>query len=227
MDDSETRGASFAPLFRGAVCSLLILVTLALVFAEEPFRITEQTLRWAESRYGVAGRNRLLTWQDFMQMQEKDALAKLHRVNHFMNNFSFVSDSVHWGKEDYWATPLEFIASGGGDCEDFALAKYFALISLGIPSEKLALHYVVSLGLNQSHLVLAYYSLPGGEPLILDNLIDAIKPSSQRTDLVPVYCFNASVLWEAKQMGRGKMLGDSRRIRQWREFLTRMNKRVH
>jgi hypothetical protein len=61
------------------------------------------------------------------------------------------------------------------------------------------------------------------EPLILDNLVDTIKPSSQRTDLVPVYSFNASGLWEAKIRGQGERLGPGHRIRPWRELLIKMN----
>ena len=134
----------------------------------------------------------------------------------------FVSDADHWWRTDYWATPAEFIASGGGDCEDFAIAKFFSLKSLGISSDKLALNYVFASRLNQSHLVLAYYPLPGKEPWILDNLMDAIKPASQRTDLVPIYSFNANTLWESKELEKGKRIGNSRRIRPWRELLTRM-----
>lgn len=221
------KGESIRCFSRCLLCVSLLIMTLALVFAAEPFKVDEQTLRWADGRYGAVGRNRLLEWQKFLQTQEKEDMAKLTMVNRFINAFTFIDDFFHWEQEDYWATPIEFIASGGGDCEDFAIAKYFSLITLGVSSEKLALHYVVSLSLNQSHLVLAYYPAPGGEPLILDNLVETIKPSSQRPDLAPVYSFNASVLWEAKHMGRGKVLGDSRRIRQWREFMVRMKQKVH
>ena len=40
-------------------------------------------------------------------------------------------------KKDYWATPIEFMGTGAGDCEDYAIAKYFSLINLGIPEDKL------------------------------------------------------------------------------------------
>ena len=101
----------------------------------------------------------------------------------------FVSDDQHWGRADYWATPVEFLATGAGDCEDFSLAKYFTLKALGVPLERMRLTYAKAVKLNQAHMVVAYFATPDAEPLILDNLISDIKPASQRTDLVPVYSF--------------------------------------
>ncbi len=149
-------------------------------------------------------------------------MEKLERVNHFFNNIPFIADTIHWGKEDYWATPVEFLASDGGDCEDFAIAKYFTLISLGVAENQLTLTYVKALRLNQAHMVLTYYPAPGKEPLVLDNLVDTIAPSSKRTDLLPVYSFNGAGLWLAKQRERGKMLGDSSRLKRWQDLLNRM-----
>ena len=85
-------------------------------------------------------------------------LEKLEKVNRFFNQVNFVSDAIHWQKKDYWATPIEFLASDGGDCEDFALAKYFTLKMLGVPEKKLNLTYVKAWKLNQSHMVLTYYN---------------------------------------------------------------------
>ena len=205
-----------------SACLLLHLLIGDAVFAANILPLDEGALHWAEKRYGWSGRKRLLAWQDFIQTNREDTWATIQRVNIFVNTFLFVNDLSHWGRDDYWATPIEFFASGGGDCEDFAIAKYFTLTTLGIASDRLTLIYVKALRLNQSHLVLAYSSSPGKEPLILDNLTDAIEPSSRRTDLLPIYSFNVQGLWEAKQRGQGKMIGDSRKIRPWRELLTRM-----
>ncbi|WP_197479414.1 transglutaminase-like cysteine peptidase, partial [Oleiphilus sp. HI0132] len=81
-----------------------------------------------------------------------------------------------------WATPLEFLATNAGDCEDFSIAKYFTLREMGIPDDMIKITYVKALELNQAHMVLAYYPTPDAEPLILDNLINEIKPAGQRTD---------------------------------------------
>ncbi len=209
---------------RAFIATALLACLSGALHAAQPFTIDQQSLLWAQQHYGVEGRRRLLAWQDFMRRVDGDELVFVEQVNTFFNSFVFVSDAQHWRRSDYWATPTEFIASGGGDCEDFAIAKFFSLKSLGISSDRLALNYVFASRLNQSHLVLAYYPLPGKEPWVLDNLMDAIKPASQRTDLVPIYSFNANTLWEGKAMEREKQIGNSRRIRPWRELLTRMKR---
>ncbi|WP_269459990.1 transglutaminase-like cysteine peptidase [Vibrio rumoiensis] len=94
---------------------------------------------------------------------------------------------------------MQFLNAGGGDCEDFSIAKYYTLRELGVDDEKLRLIYVKSLTLNQFHMVVAYYETPSSMPLILDNIDGEIKPASQRSDLVPVYSFNATNLWITKE----------------------------
>ena len=72
-------------------------------------------------------------------------------------------------------------------------------------------------------MVLTYYPAPGAEPLVLDNLVDSIKPSSQRADLLPVYSLNGSGLWLANQRGKGKLVGDSDRLKHWRTLIDRIS----
>jgi len=211
----------------GWIALILVLVTAVPIFPRQPFTLSDQTLQRAEAQYGSSARRRLLAWQELMRAQYSDDLAKLEKVNRFFNKVRFLNDRDHWHTEDYWATPTEFLASDGGDCEDFAIAKYFTLIGLGVAESQLTLTYVKALRLNLAHLVLTYYPAPGQEPLVLDNLVDDIEPSSRRTDLLPVYSFNGAGLWVAKQRGRGEMVGDGRRLRPWRELLTRMTEELH
>lgn len=134
----------------------------------------------------------------------------------------FVDDTILWGKNDYWATPLEFLGSNAGDCEDFTIAKYFSLLELGVPDKKLRLVYVKALELNQFHMVLAYYSTPSAEPLILDNLNPEIKRGSKRPDLRPIYSFNGKNLWLIKSAaGSGKLAGKSSRLSLWNDLRSR------
>jgi predicted transglutaminase-like cysteine proteinase len=126
-----------------------------------------------------------------------------------------------WGQEDYWATPVEALYKGAGDCEDYAIAKYVTLRQLGIPSDKLRITYVKALRLNQAHMVLTWYASPDAEPLVLDNLIPQIRPASQRQDLLPVYAFNAEGLW-LPGPGGGKRSGSSKQLSRWQDLLTKM-----
>lgn len=202
---------------------LLMIVAGSPVLTDESFLISERILQRMAARFGHEARERLLDWQRLIQETDGDDRVKLERVNRFFNTNAFVDDSVHWQQTDYWATPIEFIASRGGDCEDFAIAKFFTLLKLGIDENRLALTYVKALRLNQAHMVLTYYPTPGAEPLVLDNLVDSIRPSSQRTDLLPVYSLNGSGLWLAKQRGKGKLIGDSDRLKRWRTLLDRIS----
>jgi len=203
--------------------SLLLLFVSIIVSAGGNFTLDPAILNAAEKKYGADARRNLLAWQQFIQDDDSsDDRQKLERVNVFFNKITFVSDIIHWSKKDYWATPIEFIASDGGDCEDFALAKYFTLKLIGVAEEKLHLTYVKALNINQAHMVLTYYEKPGAVPLILDNLIDAIEPANKRTDLLPVYTFNGSGLWLAKERGKGNLVGKSDRLKLWNDLLDRM-----
>lgn len=212
---------SFMVLRLGLLC--FFLVASLEIASSEKFGLDESVLTQAEERFGLGARQRLQAWVGLIRDDTSSSdTDKLTRVNDFFNTFDFVSDDIHWKTEDYWATPVEFIASDGGDCEDFSLAKYFTLKAMGVPESKLNLTYVKALSLNQAHMVLTYYEKPGAEPLILDNLVGAIKPASQRTDLLPVYSFNGTGLWIAKQRGRGQLVGKSERLSRWQELLQRM-----
>ena len=174
-------------------------------------------------QYGKNAQKRVLAWRTLVdESQNLSIVDKLTNVNNFFNQLDFVSDIAHWGKEDYWATPIEFLATRGGDCEDFTIAKYFTLRELGVPDKQLRLVYVKALRLNQHHMVLAYYHKPTSIPVILDNLDKELKPASQRNDLLPIYSFNAKNLWLSKEKGRGQLVGGSSRLSLWTDLNNRL-----
>ena len=150
---------------------------------------------------------------------------KLKKVNQFFNQLEFVNDLENWGEDDYWTTPVEFILCQAGDCEDFSKAKYFTLCAMDIPEEKLSLTYVKALKYNVHHMVLTYDSTVGAEPLILDNIVNTVKPASERPDLIPIYRFNGTSLWLAEQQGRGKLVSSSSRIKLWQNLLEKMQQK--
>jgi len=203
--------------------ALAICISFSLYAKNSTFQLDEKILAAAENKYGAGARDRLNSWQTFIQNNTAESdLAKLEEVNDFFNRFDFVSDALHWRQKDYWATPIEFLASDGGDCEDFSLAKYFTLKQLGLDEEKINMTYVKAWQLNQAHMVITYYSTPDAEPLVLDNLIAAIQPASKRTDLLPVFSFNGSSLWISKERGRGNLIGKSDRLKRWNDLLERL-----
>ena len=161
-----------------------------------------------------------------MQAKGQDEPAQLQSINQFFNRrILFRDDTEAWGQNDYWASPLESLDKGQGDCEDYAIAKYFSLLAVGMPTSKLRLVYVRAQiggpqGAVQAHMVLAYYAAPGAEPLILDNLITEVRPASRRPDLVPVFSFNSEGLWQG--VGAQTAGDPTARLSRWRDVLERM-----
>ncbi len=218
------QGCSSVPLH--AVCiafMLALLVCLAMAQGGNKL-ITPELVAKAQKIYGDSISNKLEDWGALLSKSEKDKeLEKLKRVNQYFNRqIKFVSDKKHWKKEDYWATPLETLASEGGDCEDYVIAKYFSLIHLGVDQKKLRITYVKALKLNQAHMVLAYYAKPKSDPLILDNIKQRILPASRRRDLAPVYSFNGLGMWLERMRGSSIKMGDPNRLNMWVDLLVRM-----
>ncbi len=210
--------------FFGMLLGLLAILTIA-----SPN--IDRILQLAQSRYGAKATQMVQSWNEMMQaaqsMNEQD---KVKRVNEFFNRkIQFGEDQAVWGENDYWATPLEFMGKGVGDCEDFAITKYFALRNLNVPNDRLRITYVKArIGgprsdVTQAHMVLGYYEDPTGEPLILDNLITELRPASRRTDLMPVFSFNSEGLWTGSGAAEKKDAGGSTaKLSRWRDLIARM-----
>ena len=187
-------------------------------WAKEEFNL-DKLVQFVGKTYDESAQKRVIAWRRIIDQGDGlDEAAKLEQVNRFFNLFDFVDDIDHWQQEDYWATPIEFIGTRGGDCEDFSIAKYFTLVEMGVPVEKLRLTYVKAVTLDQFHMVLAYYPNPKAIPVILDNLDAEIKPANQRRDLVPIFSFNGQKLWLNKQKGRGQVVGGSERLDNWTDL---------
>jgi len=113
---------------------------------------------------------------------------KLKATNKFINRaLRYTPDLELWGQDDYWAHPLESLARGAGDCEDYAIAKLITLKWLGVEESQLKLLYAFT---DQGpHMVLLYGDW------VLDNLTGQIEQLKDRPDLTPVFTFNDSGLW--------------------------------
>lgn len=178
----------------------------------------------AEDRYGARGLESVADWMNLIALAEDRPIdEKLHRINEFFNiRTSFQDDVDVWGQADYWATPLELMGRGRGDCEDYAIAKYVSLLALGVPQSSLRLIYVRARipGVGaQAHMVLGYYPDPNGEPRILDNLVGSIEWASARSDLSPVFSFNSEGLWAG---GVRAASDPTERLSRWRDVLGRL-----
>ena len=210
---------------RSAVVVGLTLLAVTSPIAQQKTVFTPQVYARIDSVYGSEAKEDVAKWRQLVaELQSDDLDEKLYEINRFFNRFDFVDDLVHWQQKDYWATPIEFISTGAGDCEDYTIAKYFSLIELGVPEQQLRLMYVTALELRQPHMVLAYYETPTSIPLVLDNINRRILPANKRRDLSPIYSFNGNGLWAAKAMGTGRKLRGSGPMKMWDDMVERLDR---
>ena len=184
--------------------------------------------RTVSQRYGAPGLQSLNAWKTMMAgLTDAPEAEILRRVNdHWNRTVRFGEDIDIWRQDDYWATPLETMGRGSGDCEDYVIAKYFTLRALGVPESRLRLTYVrarigsASSGISQAHMVLSYYATTESMPLVLDNLVSSIQPANARTDLTPVFSFNAQGIYTSAAVQASSPV---ERLTRWRDLLLRMS----
>jgi len=182
-----------------------------------------------DTKYGEYATRRVKALNKLMNsIVDSKLKEKLQKVNAFFNQMQFTTDKLLWGKDDYWATRLEFLEKGAGDCEDFVIAKYFTLKQLGVPTNKLFFTYVKAIKLKQAHMVLTYYKTSTSVPLVLDNLNPKILPATLRKDLIPVYSFNGDSLYLAKQQGLGRIIPSGmKKNKKWFNLIDKIRRENH
>ncbi|WP_068088914.1 transglutaminase-like cysteine peptidase [Polycladidibacter stylochi] len=79
----------------------------------------------------------------------------------------YESDQKVWGIEDYWAAPREVLQTLRGDCEDYAILKYWLLVHLGFDRDKMQVVAVYDRKLKEFHAILQVTF--NGAQYILDN----------------------------------------------------------
>jgi predicted transglutaminase-like cysteine proteinase len=184
---------------------------------------SDRLIETVAREHGPQAAARIRRW--FQLIEEGSALPvprRLQLTNQYFNGARFTTDYAVWQRQDYWATPVEFLIADAGDCEEFAIAKYFTLTRMGIADSALRVTYVKALSLDQPHMVLAWYETPTADPLILDNIEPRILPASQRPDLIPVYSFNGSDLWLARNRRQQVRSADAATLSHWQQLRERL-----
>lgn len=133
-------------------------------------------------------------WLAFLDSLETDVLSEqLIQVNRYVNETPYMLDVANWGESDHWASPTEFFAKGG-DCEDYAIAKYFLLRELGVPPEQLRIVVLHDRRRRQEHAVLAVTW--EDRTLLLDNVRNRIVPWRELRHYLPIYSLNERSAWQ-------------------------------
>lgn len=204
---------------------IFLIFTYLQLFSAENF--SQKVLKDAKEKYGEQVVSKMTYWNEMIEKAKAtDTLNKLKLVNDFFNNVPYVTDIKHWEQDDYWASPMEFVGTTGGDCEDYAIAKYFTLIKVGIDESKLRLGYVKYLkkdtDFEEAHMVLLYFHREDAIPIVLDNILKKMELASERDDLKLVYSFNAQGLWEAKNKGKEHVKVGENKLLKWKSLIEKI-----
>ena len=136
----------------------------------------------------------IVQWKDFItSIQSKPLHEQLEEVNDWGNKHPYVEDQLNWGIGDYWETPYEFMEVSG-DCEDYAITKYYSLRALGISADKLRIMVVQDFNLGGIiHAILGVYDSDG--LFILDNQIKQVMPAMKIYHYRPIFGINETAWW--------------------------------
>lgn len=119
----------------------------------------------------------------------RDGRARIEVVNRTINtSVRYMSDYAQHGMPDLWSSPLATLASGHGDCEDYAIAKFVALREAGVPADHLRLVLVRDRAVRQDHAVLAVRH--GDKWLILDNRHLRVDDAQDIGNFTPLFAIN-------------------------------------
>lgn len=226
---SVPRGISYVHAARTCAALLLFLVGSFFLVAESNAMSVDdsaisQRLPVSMKQSFNDARSRIRNWQSFIDdMRRKSEADVIPAVNAYINSMHFVDDANLWEKSDYWATPLQMLAAGAGDCEDFAIAKYFTLKALGISEDHLRITYVwhrdMRTGIREPHMVLTYTATESHELLVLDILTNDIRPLTQHQEMEPVYGINSNGLWLVGDNSQLIAAGNPTQLPQWRNLI--------
>jgi predicted transglutaminase-like cysteine proteinase len=125
-------------------------------------------------------------------------IARLMIVNRRVNSeIRPMSDMAQYGQMEFWASPLTTFKSRAGDCEDYAIAKYFALAQTGIPLRDLRIMVVFDHITRENHAVAAARS--GDHWIVLDNVTNRLQPLASNSNLIPLFILGDASVQRVEQ----------------------------
>jgi len=164
---------------------ILILIFSIHLFANAYPNFTDVELDKIKKNSGQIANNRIndyiKTIKNYKKLSKNEQLI---RVNTYLNQLLPQVDKLNQKRHDYWETPKEFLIIGYGDCEDYAIIKYYTLLKLGFSENRLFITTVHEKHSGSNHMVLSYFASFKQTPIILDNLSFRLLDLKQRDDLV-------------------------------------------
>jgi predicted transglutaminase-like cysteine proteinase len=132
-------------------------------------------------------------WRAFIaELRDLPERERIERANDILNRIPYVSADTNWHDPNHWETPFEFLTRGG-QCQDYAIAKFLLLAASGIPSDHLRLVIVHDREKNLDHAVTVAFV--GDDALVLDNQITDVSEASKTRRYTPYYSINLTGWW--------------------------------
>lgn len=142
---------------------------------------------------GVLTKCHLRRWFEFLEsIRGLSREEQIFQVNRYANKKEYVLDLNNYGREDYWAIAREFLYNGG-DCEDYAITKFFSLKWLGYSSDEIRIVILQDTNLRTPHAVLAVSS--GRDAVILDNQSGETRSHTRIVHYIPLFSLNETAWW--------------------------------
>ncbi|MFQ5955037.1 MAG: transglutaminase-like cysteine peptidase [Kiloniellales bacterium] len=143
-------------------------------------------------------------WRNFLDSLEgRRARYQINAVQRYVNQVRYIADRRSNRSPDHWATPAEFFGRGG-DCEDFAIAKYLSLRALGFSSNAMRIVVLQDMSLGIPHAVLVVSH--EGQRLVLDNQLKIVVAAEKIRHYQPYYSINENFWWRHNKPDRGSAL---------------------
>ena len=125
-------------------------------------------------------------------LRAENKLRQIITVNKWFNRLPYKYDEYAYDQLDYWADTRELLTTRG-DCEDYALSKYYTLRQLGFSQDELKIMVVYDKDNFTNHAVLMVYM--DGTRYMMDINSDATEPSAMGKRYKPLYSFNEQTAW--------------------------------
>lgn len=133
-------------------------------------------------------------WQKLLgDLDGKDEMSQMKEVNRFFNKVRYIEDEKNFGMKDHWQTPREFMQRGG-DCEDYAIAKYLSLKQLGFSASQMRIVIVQDKNLGGIMHAVLEVSV-NHKRYLLDNQVKQVVAESDIFHYRPVYSINETAWW--------------------------------
>ncbi|MBL4908028.1 MAG: transglutaminase-like cysteine peptidase [Sneathiella sp.] len=135
-------------------------------------------------------------WKELIEgLKDKPKRFQLERINTYINLYRYILDPINWGVKDYWEIPKEFFGRFG-DCEDYAIVKYFSLRALGWKASDMKIVVLQDMNLRIAHAILAVKY--DKKEVILDNQIGLVIDAKRVRHYRPIYSVNEHGWWRYK-----------------------------